>query len=83
MQGFACLKEVDDGGIEVGGKANANAVGECLGSKADGGDVERFVLCSAEMGDKPVGSGGVLESDGESVADDVHTDGSKDNLSRL
>lgn len=83
MQGFSCLKEVDDGGIEVGSKANANAIGERTGGTPDGGDIEGQLLCAVEVGDKPFGCGRVLEGDGESVAVDVSANGAKDNLSRL
>lgn len=54
----------------------------CLEEIDDGGDAKRFVLCAVAMGDKSLGRREILEVHSQSVADDVHSDGTENNFSR-
>ena len=83
LQRLKGKQEVDDSGFEDSCPANANAAGECSCGKANGGNAERFLLCAVAVGDKSFGRGKILEMHGQPSADDVHSDGAKNNLSRL
>ena len=82
MQRLKSEQKIDDGSFEVGRAINANAAGERAGCASDGRDAEGFVLRAAAMGDKSFGRRKILEVHGQPSADDIHSDGAKNNLSR-